>query len=105
MEPAWTVLEFSWDDVVVCWQDQRLARVCHEAWQAEGGPPGFCIAQVAGEGAVCIRWFVNADAAQLLDRHAVDWRRFIVGVEAPPPGARLAIGRSSVEPVRDGLPD
>jgi hypothetical protein len=92
MDASWTVLEFSWDDVVVCWQDQRLARVSFAAWRAEGAPPEFVINQMAGEGAVCTRWFVNRSAAELLDRRGVDWRRFAVGEGAPPPGAGLAVG-------------
>lgn len=86
---TWYVLGFTPDDVVMAWQDSRLARECVHAWQAEGRPDGFRVLQTAGEGDHLVYWFVCEDAAKILDGHGVDWRRFLVGTRPlAPPDAR-----------------
>jgi hypothetical protein len=80
---TWVVLGFSSDDIVMAWQDARLATAC-----AGAGAPADEIVQDAGDGDVFIRWYVGPRAAAALDRHGADWRRFAIGVvDAPPPGA------------------
>jgi hypothetical protein len=77
--PAWIVIGFTSDDIIGGWQDSRLAQACVEAWRAEGQPPAFVIRQGAGQGEHFIYWYLTHAAAGVLDRHAVDWRRFLVG--------------------------
>jgi hypothetical protein len=85
----WLVLGFTPDDVVVCWQDARLASACVHALNAAGRPSEFRIFQSSGDGDYLLTWYVNETAARVLDTHAVPWRSFIIGeAAASPAGAR-----------------
>jgi hypothetical protein len=73
------ILGFTDEDVVTAGQDGRLAMECGSAFEAEGLPAGFGIRQTAGEGRFVVQWYVQEEAAKVLDRHQVGWRRFVVG--------------------------
>jgi hypothetical protein len=83
---AWQILGFSADDVIAAEQDTRLAAACVRARRAEGSPADFEILQTAGEGNYFLFWYVNPRAAEILDRHQVMWRCFIVGNCGERPG-------------------
>ncbi|HTM20803.1 MAG TPA: hypothetical protein VL172_09855 [Kofleriaceae bacterium] len=86
----WYRLGFSFDDVVGGWQDQRLAHLCDQAWQAAGRPTGVEILQTAGEGDFAICWYLRRRLVPLLNAHGVPWQRFFAGVcAAPPPDAQV----------------
>jgi hypothetical protein len=88
----WFVLGFSYDDVVTCWQDSRLAQECVRAWQSAGCPPDFAVLQASGEGLHMTFWYVSEPAARVLDAQHVAWRSFLVGERpAPPEAARDAL--------------
>ncbi|RMH38176.1 MAG: hypothetical protein D6689_20010 [Deltaproteobacteria bacterium] len=85
----WYVLEFSGDDVVMAWQDARLAEQC--AALPEAASLEIVQAPAAGDGLVC--WYVSEPTARVLDAHGVGWRRFCVRrCEAPPAGATPVLG-------------
>jgi hypothetical protein len=92
-DDAWYRLAFTADDVIGSWQDQRLARVCTEAWEAVGRPPGLAILQApAAEERWVLCWYVPRSLGDLLDARAVPWRRFLVGTCGHPPlEARAAV--------------
>ena len=81
----WFVLGFSDDDVVMAWQDTRLAEASARAWDAAGKPDDFDIRHAAGEGEYLTEWYVSPGAARVLDGQGVDWRRFVIGTRAAPP--------------------
>jgi hypothetical protein len=84
----WFVLGFSSDDIIGGSQDMRLAESCNATWIAAGrNPPRLRIWQGPGEGEHFIYWYLDMDVAQFLDRHSVDWRRFIVGERGELPAA------------------
>jgi hypothetical protein len=88
---VWSVLGFSYDDIVVAMQDWRLAQECARAFRAEGRAP-FGILESPGEGEHLTHWFISDDAAALLDRHGIQWRRFLVRTqEAAPPAAHPVV--------------
>ncbi len=88
----WFILGFSSEDVVMAWQDTRLAEASAKAWEAAGKPDDFDIRHGPGEGDHLTFWFVNPGAARVLDGQGVEWRRFVVGTRsAPPAGAARAI--------------
>jgi len=82
---SWFVLGFTSDDVIAAEQDSRLAREFVHAWKASGRPPDFEVLQSSGEGEHFLYWFVSTASAELLDRHNVGWRAFLVGVLPTPP--------------------
>jgi hypothetical protein len=90
--PAWSTLGFTYEDVVGAMQDWRLACECARAFAAEGRAP-FGILEAPGEGDHMTHWFISAEAAALLDRHGVDWRRFFVRAQdsAPPRLQRVVV--------------
>ncbi len=91
----WLILGFSSDDVVMAWQDTRLAEACARAWKAAGKPDDFDVRHGPGDGDYLTHWFVSPAAAAVLDEQAVDWRRFVIGTRAAPPeGAARAIETS-----------
>lgn len=77
-EAPWFVLGFTAEDITVCWQHWRLAMDFHRAFEAEGLPPSFGVVEAVGEGDFILHWYVSVEAARVLDRHDVSWRRFIV---------------------------
>lgn len=85
----WFVLGFSAEDVIVAWQDARLASQFVRAWRAAGRPADFEVKQTSGDGHHLIHWWVSGPAARVLDAHGVDWRRFVIAEKnvAPPPRA------------------
>src|SRR5262249_9726797 len=86
------ILGFTPDDVVVGWQDSRLAGECVRAWEAEGRPADFQLLQGSGDGKHLVLWFLNPSTVALLDRRGIEWRSFIVGERfAPPSDARNAL--------------
>lgn len=88
----WHVLGFTADDVVVRWQDARLAAACVEALNAAGRPAGFQILRGGAQGDYLITWYVNEVAARVLDAFGVAWRAFLVGeATSSPAGARSAL--------------
>jgi hypothetical protein len=78
------ILGFTDEDVTVGWQHWRLARECGGAFEAEG-IPSFGVLETAGEGRYLVQWYLCSEAADVLDRHGVDWRRFLIGEEAAAP--------------------
>jgi hypothetical protein len=88
-------LGFTSDDVVGGWQHWRLGMECGRAFEAEGLPASFGILEAPGEGRHILYWFVSRRAAQLLDRHDVPWRRFLVrtDLKAPPAAHPALTGR------------
>jgi hypothetical protein len=85
----WFILGFTADDVVLAWQDARLASECVRALNAAGKPREFRILQSSGDDEHLFVWFVNEAAARVLDTHGVAWRSFLIGQAAEsPPGAR-----------------
>lgn len=88
----WFILGFSSEDVVMAWQDTRLAEASAKAWQAAGRPDDFDIRHAPGEGDYLTHWYVSPGAARVLDGQSVDWRRFVVGtISGPPDGAARAV--------------
>jgi hypothetical protein len=85
MSQRWSVVGFTSDDVIVCFQDARLAEASIRAWRRAGRPAGFRILEAGGGGPHLTYWFLSPDAARVLDQEGVDWRRFLVGEEAAPP--------------------
>jgi hypothetical protein len=72
------ILGFTDEDVTTAGQVGRLAMECESAFEAEGLPPGFGICDSAGQGRFLMLWHVQEEAAEVLDRHQVAWRRFVV---------------------------
>jgi hypothetical protein len=90
--PAYYTLGFTGDDITGAWQHWRLAQEFHRAFEAHGLPPSFGVVEAAGEGEHPLYWFVSAQAAEILDRHDVEWRRFLVRTDlVAPRNARPAL--------------
>jgi hypothetical protein len=79
------ILGFTDEDVSGCWQHWRLATEVGSAFEAEGLPVSFGVTEGPGEGRHLLHWYVSAEAARVLDRRGVGWRRFLVAEcdEAP----------------------
>jgi hypothetical protein len=78
------VLGFSYDDVVGCNQDWRLARQCVGALGGDA-PLLAGVIETAGEGDHVSLWYVAPETAARLDDAGVPWRRFVIGVTTAPP--------------------
>jgi hypothetical protein len=82
------VLGFTDEDVTGCWQHWRLAKEFGCAFAAEDLPPSFGVLEAPGQGRYLVHWYLRPDAAAVLDKHGVNWRRFMVGCgEQAPDGA------------------
>lgn len=82
--PGWIVLGFSYDDVVGCNQDWRLARQCVAAL-ADDATLLAGIFETAGRGDHLSLWYVAPETAARLDDAGVPWRRFAIGATVAPP--------------------
>lgn len=80
----WMVLGFSYDDVVGCNQDWRLARECVRALLGDEALLAGVV-ETAGSGEHLSLWYVAPETAARLDDAGVPWRRFLVGATAGPP--------------------
>jgi hypothetical protein len=81
-------LGFTDEDVTGGWQHWRLATECGSAFESEGLPASFGVLEAAGEGRYLVEWFIKPEAALVLDKHQVAWRRFLIGqAETAPRGA------------------
>src|SRR5579859_4952275 len=92
------VLGFTDEDVTGGWQHWRLATEFGSAFEDEGLPTSFGVVEGPGEGRFLIQWYLRRDAAEVLERHGVDWRRFLVGErDAAPGGCHVTITPSTRE--------
>jgi hypothetical protein len=96
MTANWFVLGFTADEIVSGRQDGRLAQECLAAWQSAGWPTSFEIMQATGDGELIVKWFVNVEAALVLDAHGVHWRGRICGEQPAPPADATSLLRWSV---------
>jgi hypothetical protein len=83
------VLGFTDEDVTGGWQHWRLATEFGAAFEADHLPASYGVVEAPGEGRFLVQWYLRADAAAVLDRHNVGWRRFLIGrADHAPAGAR-----------------
>jgi hypothetical protein len=73
------VLGFTDEDVTTSGQHWRLAAQFGHAFDAEDLPPSYGVLECAGAGRYLVQWYLRPEAAAILDRHRVDWRRFMIG--------------------------
>jgi hypothetical protein len=86
------ILGFTDEDVTGAWQHWRLATECGSAFEDEGLSASFGILESPGQGRYLVQWYVCDDAASILDRRAVNWRRFLIGQQPQAPrGAHAAV--------------
>jgi hypothetical protein len=86
------ILGFTDEDVTGSWQHWRLATEFGSAFEAEGLPVSFGVVEGPGEGRYLIHWYLRPDAAAVLDRRGVGWRRFLTGErDVAPPGCHAPL--------------
>ena len=98
MSVTWSVLAFTFDDVMGAGHDRRLADDCVKAWRAAGRPTDFDIRKAPGNRTHMIYWYVSEAASCVLDVHHAYWRRFQIGFAHSPPAeatSALEINESS----------
>jgi hypothetical protein len=93
MNGRWHVLGFTADDIILAYQHARMAEECMKAWRHAGSPGGCRIVEAAGNGEHLVYWFVNREAAAILDSEGVKWRQRIVDDRSElPPGNHDLLG-------------
>jgi hypothetical protein len=82
---TWSVLAFTFNDVMGDGLDRRLADECVKAWRAAGRPSSFDIRKAPGNRPHMIYWYVSEAASCVLDVHHAYWRRFQIGFASAAP--------------------
>ncbi len=81
----WHVIGFTSDEIVCAYQDARMADECVTAWHSAGSSSACRIVEAVGEGEHLIHWFVNDEAAAMLDARGVQWHERIIAERAELP--------------------
>ena len=91
---GWFVIGFTPDDVVIAGQDSRLALACQQAAQKE--ETVFEILQTPGDEKHLIVWYIADATAEILTRHSIAWRQFLIGeIDTPPANAFCVLGEKT----------